>query len=336
MTKEELIANIKAGKASAIYKHIGECTDYFDYDKMDNIIIELDNKEQMDLFAKLAAAEYNFYLYCSGELYDNICSYDSNYHQPKYGQNIASSLARLIENALERKRIDAEFCLPKLIEFDSTKSLPISSPQEWIETSERVTNAMSSLDSQIQNWLLQLQTVSSQGISQLEALKNFSLLTLRQQYDELFIKYKVLETRNAQLEKWHTDWQALKAKAITGCFPKVPMNDEKLADPTTMLNVLVDIENHHHIEEQLKAENAALKQQQDRWRDSPEYKAEIAKLKKENSDAVPADKIRAGIMEMAKHSSDPGSLDNFVLKINHALRHTAWGQGTQKHAEISY
>lgn len=110
MTKEELIVSIKEGKAQTIYKHIGECTDYFEYEQLDDIINLLDNKEQMELFASIASDEYDYYYNCKGVLFERIC-YDNPYGSPnpKYGNNIIPTLDDIVSRAISRKVLDAKY-----------------------------------------------------------------------------------------------------------------------------------------------------------------------------------------------------------------------------------
>lgn len=306
--------------------HIGECTDYFEYDHLDVIISQLDNRKQMELFVSAASDEYYYYYNCVGEIFNKIC-YDNPYGSPipKHGDNIIPILEEMMGRAISRKELDAKYNTPCLILTKEDTNKPIPTPTEWIETSNNVLSLMRNSDIQIEEWIKQIESVSKQGVEQLKLLKDKSLTTLMAQYNDLNTKYETTKKELQKYEKWFEKWQKLKEEIASECYDRQEIEEAGgIDDPSVMYDAINSIVTGNQIEKQLKEENEKLREQQDAWRERPEYKAEIAKLESKTKKQVSVEKIREGILAHLDGYGNISELDNFLLRINRMLRNTAW------------
>lgn len=326
MTKEEIIRFIKAGNTQAIYKHIGECTNYFEYDQLDDIISQLDNRKQMELFVSAASDEYDYYYNCVGDIYNTIC-YDNPYGSPipKHGDNIIPTLEEMMGRAISRKELDAKYSKPCFVLTEEDTNKPIPTPAEWIETSNSVLSLMRNSDLQIEEWIKQIESVSKQGVEQLKLLKDNSLTTLTTQYNDLKAQYEKATGELQKYKKWFENWQKLKEEIASECYDSQDIQETGgIDDPSVMYEAIHSIVMGNLTEKQLKEENEKLRSQQDAWRERPEYKAEIAKLESKTKKQVSVEKIREGILAHLDGYGNISELDNFLLRINRMLRNTAW------------
>ncbi|MBQ0056858.1 MAG: hypothetical protein KBT20_04290 [Bacteroidales bacterium] len=326
MTKEELINHIKNGNAKAIYKHVGECTNYFDYDLLDDIINQLDNRLQMDSFAAVASDEYDYYLHCRGELYDQIC-YEDEYGcpVPKHRPHILPKLGDIISRAISRKEMDAKYRTSSIVLTEEEAQKPIPTPAEWIETSKSVLDMMQTSNLQIEDCLNRMQSVSNQRIEQLKLLKDKSLTTLSIQFNDLNSQLIEVKEQLQKYKKWFEDWQKLKEDIASECYDQSDIQEAGgLDDPSLMYDAIQSIISGNLTEKQLKEENEKLRSQQEAWRERPEYKEEIAKLKNSAKRMISVDQIKEGILNQADEFNGIQDLTNFTLRVNKMLRNTAW------------
>lgn len=326
MTKEELISLIKCGKAQAVYKHIGECSDYFEYNQLDDIVNQLDNRKQMELFAIVANDEYNYYYNCRGKLYEQICCENEyGYPVPKHGKSISSLLGGIIDTVIARKELDAKYSTPSMVLTEEDARKPIPTPAEWIETSQSVLDTMHASNLEIENLLNRMQAVSNQKIAQLQLLKDRSLTTLTAQFNDLNSQYIKVKEQFQKYEKWFKDWQTLKTEIASECYAPSDIQEAGgIDDPSVMLDAIQSIISGNLTEKRLKEENERLRRQQDAWRERPEYKAEIAKITNKTKRMISVDQIKEGLLSQADEFNGIQDLTNFTLRVNKILRNTAW------------
>lgn len=317
MTKEEIISHIKYGKISSIFREIGKSTNYFDYNELSDIMENLDTETEMNTFAQVAADEYD--LYCnSPKLQDLIID---GYSSFKY-ENIRYSLKEIKDTVLRIKALEAKYADDSQSYTAEYLTEHIHTPQEWTEAGLNVSQTLLACTKQMKDTFVLLQNLSQEGQNQLKALKNGSLTTLRNQYQEISTKYNQLLEEKTKLDSWYADWQALRDMVKRECYDSNDVNEcGGLDDPSLMLDTVQAILENRVIEKQLRKENEELRKRQEAWRESPEYKVEISEL---NASSISIEQIKSGLFAQAKTFSDKDAYFNFLLRFSQTLSQTVW------------
>lgn len=160
--------------------------------------------------------------------------------------------------------------------------------------------------------------------SQIATMRDGSLARMQERLSEVQAENERLHEEAARLRGWQENWEKVRQQVLSTYDPHTIAEAGGMSDPEVMAAAVESIVEAWMSEKNLMEENERLRQSQQKWRESEEYLEEKEKWEKRNKQSVKVEDIRKGALELPTLIDGREEVLNYVLRLNHILRGTAW------------